>query len=132
MAKKTKNKSYMDRLKTLRQKVVDKFNEEVEQYKSMGGIGEYVTHNMTSLQSKIAWRMGDDEAAQRIEARREKLVAQGKKFDEMVESEVDGIMHLEEASITFGKETGPHMKLKPFSRKNDKIALALSKSDKEK
>lgn len=132
MAKKTKDKSYIERVKALGKKVVDKFNEEVEQYKSMGGIGEYVTHNVTSLRSKYMWAIGDDEASQKIESQREKIVAQGKKFDEMVKSEVDGIMHLEEASITFGKETGPHMKLKPFSRKDDKIALVLSKSDKEK
>ncbi|MCQ2735323.1 MAG: hypothetical protein MJ212_05190, partial [Alphaproteobacteria bacterium] len=64
-----------------------KASEEWQQYQQMNGIGEYVTHNLTSVLSMIARTVGADEVAQKIEDKRGEFVAAGKSFDKKASEE---------------------------------------------
>ena len=75
-------------------KIDKKVKEEVAQFNEMGGIGEYVAYNATTLLAKGAWAYGDDELVQRIESKREEIVAQGKAFDKKVQEEYQQLQDL--------------------------------------
>jgi len=60
----------------------NKLKEEWAQFNSMGGVGEYIAQNTTTLIAKTAKKLGYDELAKKVEAKREDFLAQGKALDE--------------------------------------------------
>ena len=92
-AKKMKNKSrsLKDTLLDLGHQFDEKVQEEVKQFKDMGGVahaGEYVAQNAVSAVSAAFTGMGLKGVADDVESTRETIIAQSRKVDERVQKEI--------------------------------------------
>ena len=76
-----------NKIKQIKPAMKNKIKEEILQYQSMGGIGEYLAHNAMTVLTKAARGVGAETLAQNIEAKRENAFALGKAFDDKIKEE---------------------------------------------
>ena len=80
-------KSAKPKLDETKDVVTDKWNDEVAQFREMGGFSEYVAQNLTTLVSKGAKSLGREDWAEAVEEKRGKIVEKGKGLDDRVKEE---------------------------------------------